>query len=65
MSGHPLSRREFLGRAAVATAAFAGAAIVGVELRRQGSSPLWDEAAFAPPGTANVAVCAARPTTAI
>jgi len=56
MSGHELSRREFLGRAAIATAAFAGAAVVGVELRRRGSTPLWDEAAFAPPGTANVAV---------
>ena len=56
MSGHPLSRREFLGRAAVATGAFAGAAVVGVELRRQSSKPMWDESAFAPPGTANVAV---------
>ena len=58
MSGHDhLSRREFVGRAAVAGAAIAGAVVVGEKLRTiRGETHPWDAAAFAPPGEARVAV---------
>ncbi len=51
-----LSRREFIGRAAVATAALTGAAVIGTTIRRQATPDLWDAAAFPPPSEARVAV---------
>ena len=53
-----LSRRAFIGRAAIAAAAFAGAAVVGDTLRRRPTPQLWDASAFAPPQEAHVAVVA-------
>ena len=50
-----LTRRQFIGRTAAATAVFAGAAALGT--RAWPRAPvLWDGAAFPPPGTARVAV---------
>jgi uncharacterized protein (DUF362 family) len=52
-----LSRRDFVGRAAVATAAVVGTSVVaGAVIRRRGEARPWDDDAFAPPGQARVAV---------
>jgi uncharacterized protein (DUF362 family) len=53
---HALPRRTFLARGAGAAAAFAGAAVIGLELRERGKSGLWDPSAFQPPSGARVAV---------
>jgi uncharacterized protein (DUF362 family) len=53
---HGISRRRFLGRAAVAGAAVAGAVVVGERLRDARQPDLWDAGAFAPAGEAHVAV---------
>jgi uncharacterized protein (DUF362 family) len=53
---HGITRRRFLGRAAVAGAAIAGAVIVGERIRDVRQPTPWDETAFGPPGEAHVAV---------
>ena len=51
-----MDRRTFLTRAAVAAGAFGAAAVVGELIVRHREDRPWDDAAFAPPGTARVAV---------
>jgi uncharacterized protein (DUF362 family) len=51
-----VSRRTFIGRAAVAGAVFAGAAAVGLKVRDATTPDLWDADAFPPLGSARVAV---------
>jgi uncharacterized protein (DUF362 family) len=53
-AGDALSRRRFIGRAAVAGAAVAGAGVVGWRLRQ--GPERWDAEAYPPPGDARVAV---------
>jgi uncharacterized protein (DUF362 family) len=53
---HPISRRRFIGRAATAGAAFAGAAILGERIRAARAPEPLDAATFHPPGEAHVAV---------
>jgi uncharacterized protein (DUF362 family) len=51
-----MDRRTFLTRAAVAAGAFGAAAVAGELIVRHREDRPWDEAAFAPPGAARVAV---------
>ena len=51
-----MDRRTFITRAAIAAGAFGAASLVGERILRHGGVRPWDEAAFAPPGTARVAV---------
>ena len=51
-----MDRRTFLARSAVAAGAVGAAAVVGGRILRHPQERPWDEAAFAPPGTARVAV---------
>ncbi len=51
-----MDRRTFLTRAAVAAGAFGAASLVGELIVRHREDRPWDDAAFAPPGTARVAV---------
>jgi uncharacterized protein (DUF362 family) len=51
-----LDRRTFLARAAVAVGAIGAASLAGEQLLRRRQARPWNEAAFAPPGTARVAV---------
>lgn len=53
---HPIPRRRFLGRAAAAGAALAGAVVIGDRLGQRLRPQPWDKATFAPPGQAHVAV---------
>ena len=51
-----MDRRTFLTRAAVAAGAIGAASVAGEQLLRRRQPRPWNEAAFAPPGTARVAV---------
>lgn len=51
-----MDRRTFLTRAAVAAGAFGAAAVAGELIVRRREDRPWDDAAFAPPGQARVAV---------
>jgi len=51
-----MDRRTFLARSAVAAGAVGAAAVVGGRILRHPQERPWDEGAFAPPGTARVAV---------
>jgi uncharacterized protein (DUF362 family) len=51
-----MSRRTFLARTAIAAGAIGAASVVGERIVRRREDRPWDDAAFAPPGTARVAV---------
>jgi uncharacterized protein (DUF362 family) len=51
-----MDRRTFLRRAALAAGAIGAASVAGEHILRRGGDRPWNEAAFAPPGTARVAV---------
>jgi Uncharacterized conserved protein len=51
-----MDRRTFLARSAIAVGAFGSASLVGELIVRHREPRPWDDAAFAPPGTARVAV---------
>lgn len=51
-----MDRRTFLSRAAIAAGAIGAATLVGERIVRYREDRPWDDAAFAPPGTARVAV---------
>jgi uncharacterized protein (DUF362 family) len=51
-----MDRRTFLTRTAIAAGALGAASLVGERIVRQRDVRPWDEAAFAPPGAARVAV---------
>jgi uncharacterized protein (DUF362 family) len=54
-----MNRRAFLARTAIAAGALGAASLVGDRLLRHREDLPWDDAAFAPPGTARVAVLSA------
>ena len=51
-----MDRRTFLTRTAIAAGAIGVASVAGERILRLGEDHPWDDAAFAPPGTARVAV---------
>ncbi|MGZ5300919.1 MAG: DUF362 domain-containing protein [Actinomycetota bacterium] len=51
-----MDRRTFLARTAIAAGALGAASLVGERILRHREDRPWDDAAFAPPGTARVAV---------
>ncbi|MGZ5295754.1 MAG: DUF362 domain-containing protein [Actinomycetota bacterium] len=51
-----IDRRTFLARTAIAAGALGAASLVGERILRHREDRPWDDAAFAPPGTARVAV---------